>query len=80
MNPLKVEMTNSTERDLAMNNLKLLKVTEKELGKLSVREDLSKNDREQVKRYVDSAEKKNNEDPSHRRVVIGDRQKTAGAW
>ena len=44
-----------------MNNLKLLKGTENELGKLSVREDLNKNDREQVKKYVDSAKKKNSD-------------------
>ena len=54
-----------------MNNLQLLKGTENELGKLSVREDLTKNDREQVKKYVDSARNKNNEDPSHRWDVRG---------
>ena len=48
--PLKVEMTNNTERELVRNNLQLLKGTENELGKLSVREDLTKNDREQVKK------------------------------
>ena len=69
--PLKLEMTNSTERDLVRNNLKLLKGTEKKLGKLSVREDLTKNDREQVKKYVDSAMKKKSEDPTHRWVVRG---------
>ena len=50
---------------------KRLKGTENKLGKLSVREDLTKNDREQVKKYSDSAKKKNREDPSHRWVVRG---------
>ena len=67
--PLKVEMTNNTERELVLNNLQLLKGTE--LGKLSIRENLTKNDRKQVKKYVDSARNKNNEDPSHRWVVRG---------
>ena len=34
--PLKLEMASSTERNFVMKNLKLLKGTEKELGKLSV--------------------------------------------
>ena len=40
--PLKLEMVNSTDRDAVITNLKLLKGTEKELGKLSVRADLYK--------------------------------------
>ena len=47
--PLKLEMVNSTDRDAVMKKLKLLKVTEEELGKLSVREDYTKNEREQIK-------------------------------
>ena len=41
-----------------MKNLKLLKGTEKELGKLSAREDYAKNEREQIKKLVDIAKDK----------------------
>ena len=53
-------MVNSTDRDAVMN--KLLKGTEEELGKLSVREDYTKNEREQIKNLVDVAKDKNAED------------------
>ena len=53
--PLKLEMASSTERDLVMKNLKLLKGTEKELGKLSAKEDYTKNEREIIKYFVDAA-------------------------
>ena len=43
------------QKDMVMNNQNLLKWTENELGKLSVREHLTKNAQEQVKKYVDSA-------------------------
>ena len=60
-------MASSTERDRVMNNLKLLKGTEEELGKLSVREDYTKKEREQIKNFVDVENTKSIEDndPSH---------------
>ena len=71
--PLKLEMASSTERNFVMKNLKLLKGTEKELGKLSVKEDYTKNERVQIKKFVDTAKAKNAEenDPSHYWVVRG---------
>ena len=71
--PLKLEMASSTERNFVMKNLKLLKGTEKELGKLSVKEDYTKNERGQIKKFVVTAKAKNAEenDPSHYWVVRG---------
>ena len=48
-----------------MKNLKLLKGTEEELRKLSVREDYTKNEREQIKKLVDIAKDKNAGDCSY---------------
>ena len=75
--PLKLEMASSTERNFVMKNLKLLKGMEKELGKLSVKEDYTKNKRVQMKKFVDTAKAKNAEenDPSHY-WVVGEHPKT----
>ena len=54
-----------------MENLKLLKGTGEELGKLSVREDYTKNEREQIKKLFDIAKDKNAEDCSYHWVVGG---------
>ena len=40
--PLKLEMATNSEKDLVMKNVNLLKGTEEELGKLSVKEDYTK--------------------------------------
>ena len=69
--PLKLEMTNKSERDEVMNNLNCLKGSEEILGKLSVKEDLTKIEREQVQKYVEMAKEKNAEDSSHHWVVRG---------
>ena len=69
--PLKLEMTNKSERDEVMNNLNCLKGSEEILGKLSVKEDLTKNEREQVQKYVEMAKEKNAENSSHHWVVRG---------
>ena len=69
--PLKLEMANNTERDAVMINLNRLKGSEEILGILSVKEDLTKNERDQVQKYVEMAKEKNAEDPSHHWVVRG---------
>ena len=71
--PLKLKMVNSTDRDAVMKKLKLLKGTEEELGKLNIREDYTKNEREQIKKFVDVAKDKNAEDSTHHWVVRGTR-------
>ena len=69
--PLKVEMNNNAERDMVMDNLKHLKGTEEELGRLSVRENLTQNERDQVKKFIDKARSRNVEDSSQYWVVRG---------
>ena len=69
--PLKVEMKNIAERDMVMDNLKHLKGTEEELGRLSVREDVTQNERDQVKKFVDKVRSRNVEDSSQYWVVRG---------
>ena len=69
--PLKLEMATNSERDLVMSNLNLLKGTEEELGKLSVKEDYTKSGREQIKDLVDISKERNKEDSPHYWVVRG---------
>ena len=69
--PLKVEMGSNFERDAVMYNLKHLKGTEEELGKLSIKEDLTRSEREQVKKFVNIAKERNASDTSHHWVVRG---------
>ena len=54
-----------------MKNLNLLKGTEDQLGKLSVKEDLTMSERVQVKKFVDMAKEKNTNDSPHHWVVRG---------
>ena len=68
--PVKVEMKNSFERDAVMNNLKYLKGAEEELGKLSIKEDLTKNERELIKKFVDIAKERNTGDSSYHHWVV----------
>ena len=55
-------MATNSERYLVMNNLNLLKGTEEELGKLSVKEDYTKSEREQIKDLADISKERNKED------------------
>ena len=66
-------MVSSIERDLVMKNLNRLKGTEEELGKLNVKEDYTKKEREQIRNFVDIAKAKNIEenDPSYYWVIRG---------
>ena len=68
---LKLEMASCTERNFVMKNLKLLKGTEKELRKLNVKEDYTKNERVQIKKFVDTSKNAEENDPSHYWVVRG---------
>ena len=70
--PLKLEMESTIAKDTVMKNLSHLKgADEQVLGKLSVKDDLTKAERVQVKTYVDTAKKRNAEDPSKYWVVRG---------
>ena len=67
--PLKLEMATNSER--VMNNLNLLKGTEEELGKLSVKEDYTKSEREQIKDLVNFSKERNKKYSPHYWVVRG---------
>ena len=71
--PLKLEMANTSDKDRIMQNLKRLKGTEKELGKLNIKDDYTNKEREQIRNFVDIAKAKNMEDndPSHHWVIRG---------
>ena len=69
--PLKIEMSNIVEKDSVMKNLNLLKGTEEELGKLSVKDDFTKTEREQVRKFVNIAKERNTNDSSNYWVVRG---------
>ena len=53
--PLKLEMMSTIDRDAAMRNLNYLKDSEEKLGKLSVKEDLTQSERQQVRNKVETS-------------------------
>ena len=59
---LKVVMKTKQEKESVLANLKLLKETVAEFGKISVTDDYTTNEREQIKRWVRKAEEKSAED------------------
>ena len=69
--PLKLEMMSTIDRDAVMRNLNYLKGSEEKLGKLSVKEDLTQSERQQVRKFVDIAKERNKVETSHRWVVRG---------
>ena len=64
-------MTSNLDRDDVMKHLNYLKGSGEELGKLSVEEDLTQKEREQVRKFVDIAKKRNEGESSHHWVVGG---------
>ena len=64
-------MASNLDRDAVMKNLNYLKGSEEESGKLSVKEDLTQKEREQVRKFVDIAKKRNEGETSHHWVVRG---------
>ena len=68
--PLKIEMNSVEDKEMVMKHLNHLKDDET-LGKISVKDDLTKAEREKVKTYVDSAIEKSNASETHRFVVRG---------
>ena len=59
--PLKVLMENKHEKDKVMSNLRQLKDTEMEFGKISVTEDHTIEERQEIKTWVEKAKAKNQE-------------------
>ena len=59
--PLKVLMENKHEKDKVMSNLRQLKGTEMEFGEISVTEDHTIEERQEIKTWVEKAKAKNQE-------------------
>ena len=69
--PIKLEMFSVGAKDTVMNNLKQLKNAGLDLGKLSVRDDLTPKERELLKKFVDTAKQKSADDTTNFWVVRG---------
>ena len=59
-------MMSTIDRDAVMRNLNYLKGSEEKLGKLSVKEDLTQSERQQMRKFVDIAKERNKVETSHR--------------
>ena len=55
-----------------MNNLSRLKNTEKDFGKISLKDDYTSNEREQIRMLTNEAKKKSDENPDRAFKVRGD--------
>ena len=69
---LKVVMKTKQDKESVLQNLRKLKGTAEVFGKISVTDDFTKNEREQIRRYVKDAEAKSAEDPDNMYRVRGD--------
>ena len=70
--PLKIIMKTRENKDKAMQNLKQLKGKEDDFGKISVTEDYTKSERDEIKSYVEKAKRMSAEDPTKTYKVRGD--------
>ena len=64
-------MMSTIDRDAVMRNLNYLKGSEEKLVNLSVKEDLTQSERQQMRKFVDIAKERNKVETSHRWVVRG---------
>ena len=69
---LKIVMKSTADKDKVMNNLRKLKGTEKDFGKISVTHDYTSTDREKIKEFTNKAKQKSEEDPTRVYKVRGD--------
>ena len=63
--PLKIVMSSRNEKALVMANLQKLKGSEDQLGKLSVRDDYTIEERAEIKAWVDKAKAANEENDNN---------------
>ena len=68
---MKLEMFTEDAKDTVMSNLKELKNAGLDLGKLSMRDDLTPKERELFKTFVDTAKQKSADDPTNFWIVRG---------
>lgn len=69
---LKIVMKSDGDKEKVMDNLRRLKGTEEEFGKISVTHDYTSTDREKIKEFTNRAKQKSEEDPSRVYKVRGD--------
>ena len=61
----KVTMKNNQDKENVMSNLRRLKDYAKEFGKISVTDDYTSGEREQIRCWVKKAEEKSSKDPEY---------------
>ena len=70
--PIKLIMKSKEDKEKVMNNLSRLKNTEKDFGKISLKDDYTSNEREQIRMLTNEAKKKSDENPDRAFKVRGD--------
>ena len=70
--PIKVIMKNKEDKMMIFKNLKKLKGTEDEFGRISITDDYTIAEREEIKKWVVKAKQKSDQDPSKVYKVRGD--------
>ena len=70
--PIKLVMKSKQDKTKVLNNLSKLKGTEEDLGKISITDDYTQTEREEIKRWVMKAKEKTAQDPDKVYKVRGD--------
>ena len=70
--PIKVIMKSKADQQSVMSNLRRLKGTEQDFGKISVTEDYTQNEREQIKQWTNKAKEQSANDKEYIYKVRGD--------
>ena len=73
--PIKLVMKSIEEKDVVMSNLGRLKGTERYFGRISVKDDYTTNERDQIRMLTDEAKKKGEENPDRAFKVRGNSKK-----
>ena len=68
--PLKVVMPSALDKEKVMRNLGGLKGSEEQFGKINVRDDLSREEREEIKNWVKKANEKNTEENDSKQMWV----------
>ena len=70
--PIKLVMKSKEDKMKVMSNLNKLKGTENDLGKISVTDDYTNTERDEIRRWVQKAQEKSAQDPENIYKVRGD--------
>ena len=70
--PIKLIMKSKEDKEQVMKNLKLLKGCERYFGKISIKNDHTKNEREQIRSLMEQAKIENAKNPDRISKVRGD--------